>query len=49
MEPFRNEPYSDFTAPEPRTAYLEALETVATKLGGHVPLIIDGRPVPNPV
>lgn len=45
MEPFRNEPYSDFSAPEPRAAYLEALETVGTKLGGHVPLIIDGKPV----
>jgi 1-pyrroline-5-carboxylate dehydrogenase len=45
MEPFRNEPYSDFSTPEPRTAYREALETVATKLGGHVPLIIDGKPV----
>lgn len=45
MEPFRNEPYSDFSTDEPRAAYLEALDTVATKLGGHVPLIIDGRPV----
>ena len=45
MEPFRNEPYSDFSNPEPRAGYLEALETVATKLGGHVPLIIDGKPV----
>ncbi len=45
MEPFRNEPYSDFSDAAPRTAYLEALDTVASKLGGHVPLIIDGRPV----
>ncbi|MDJ0954942.1 MAG: aldehyde dehydrogenase family protein, partial [Acidimicrobiia bacterium] len=45
MEPFRTEPYSDFTAAEPKAAYLEAIETVLSKLGGHVPLIIDGRPV----
>ncbi len=45
MEPFRTEPYSDFTEAEPKAAYLEAIETVLSKLGGHVPLIIDGRPV----
>jgi 1-pyrroline-5-carboxylate dehydrogenase len=45
MEPYRNEPYSDFAAAEPRAAYLEALETVRSKLGGHIPLIIDGKPV----
>lgn len=45
MEPFRTEPYSDFTNPGPKAAYAEALETVMSKLGGHVPLVIDGRPV----
>ena len=45
MEPFRTEPYSDFTNPEPKAAYREALETVTSKLGGHVPLVIDGKPV----
>ncbi len=45
MEPFRTEPYSDFTAAEPKAAYEEAIETVLSKLGGHVPLIIDGKPV----
>ncbi len=45
MEPFRTEPYSDFTADEPKAAYLEAIDTVLSKLGGHVPLIIDGKPV----
>ncbi len=45
MDAFRNEPYSDFSAAEPRDAYLDALATVATKLGGHVPLVIDGKPV----
>lgn len=45
MEPFRNEAYSDFSAAGPRAEYAQALETVASKLGGHVPLIIGGRPV----
>lgn len=45
MEPFRNEAYSDFSAAGPREEYEQALETVASKLGGHVPLIIGGRPV----
>lgn len=45
MEPFRTEPYSDFTAASPRAAYLEAIETVLSKLGGHIPVIIDGKPV----
>ncbi len=45
MDPFRNEPYSDFTAPMPQRAYREAIEVVASKLGGHVPLIIGGKPV----
>jgi len=45
MEPFRTEPYSDFTDPGPQRAYLEAIETVVSKLGGHVPLVIGGKPV----
>lgn len=45
MEPFRTEPYSDFTAAEPKAAYSEAIDTVLSKLGGHVPLVIDGKPV----
>ncbi len=45
MEPFRTEPYSDFTAAEPKAAYLEAIETVMSKLGGHAPIVIDGKPV----
>ncbi len=45
MEPFRTEPYSDFSAAEPKAAYLEAIDTVLSKLGGHVPVIIDGKPV----
>lgn len=45
MEPFRTEPYSDFTDPGPQRAYQEAIETVVSKVGGHVPLIIGGKPV----
>lgn len=45
MEAFRNEPYSDFTSAEPQRAYRDALDTVMSKLGGHVPLVVGGRPV----
>jgi 1-pyrroline-5-carboxylate dehydrogenase len=45
MEPFRTEPYSDFASPEPQRAYREAIDTVVSKLGGHVPLVIGGKPV----
>jgi 1-pyrroline-5-carboxylate dehydrogenase len=45
MDPFRNEPYSDFSEPGPRKAYEEAIDIVVSKLGGHVPLIIGGKPV----
>jgi 1-pyrroline-5-carboxylate dehydrogenase len=45
MEPFRNEPYSDFSNDGPRAEYLEAIDTVKSKLGGHIPVIIDGKPV----
>ena len=45
MEPFRVEPYSDFSEPGSRDAYQEAIDTVLSKLGGHVPLIINGKPV----
>jgi 1-pyrroline-5-carboxylate dehydrogenase len=45
MDPFRNEPYSDFAASGPRRDYEEAIDIVVSKLGGHVPLIIGGKPV----
>lgn len=47
MEPFRTEPYSDFTDPANAVSYREAIDTVMSKLGGHVPLVIDGKPVPT--
>ncbi len=49
MEPFRNEPYSDFSTAASSDAYLEALDTVTSKLGGHVPVVIDGKPVATDV
>ncbi len=45
MEPFRNEPYSDFSTDGPQAQYLQAIDTVKSKLGGHIPVIIDGKPV----
>jgi 1-pyrroline-5-carboxylate dehydrogenase len=45
VEPYRTEPYSDFTASGPRAAYEHALDTVAGALGDHVPLVIGGEPV----
>lgn len=45
MEPFRTEAYSDFSTPGPRAEYEEAIATVLSKLGGHVPLVVGGKPV----
>ena len=45
MQPFRTEPYSDFGTPDARAAYQNAIDTVMSKLGGHVPLVIGGKPV----
>ncbi|HEY9073585.1 MAG TPA: aldehyde dehydrogenase family protein, partial [Desulfobaccales bacterium] len=47
LEPFRNEPLSDFADPAPAAAYREALAGVRRRLGGHHPLIIGGRAVDN--
>ena len=45
LEPFRNEPLSDFADPARAAAYREALAKVRRRLGGHWPLIIGGRTV----
>jgi 1-pyrroline-5-carboxylate dehydrogenase len=45
LEPFRNEPYSDFADPGRAAAYREALAEVRRRLGGHRPLIIGGQAV----
>jgi 1-pyrroline-5-carboxylate dehydrogenase len=43
--PFANEPLSDFTIPANNAAYREALALVRRRLGGHWPLVINGRQV----
>jgi len=40
---FRNEPHTDFSRRENREAFQEALDDVASQLGGEFPLIIDGK------
>ena len=45
LEPFRNEPLSDFADPARAAAYREALAAVRRRLGGHRPLIIGGATV----
>jgi len=45
VEPFRTEPYSDFTHPAPRAAYELALAGLRERLGGPVPVIIGGEAV----
>ncbi len=41
--PFENEPYVDFSQPEPRQRIREALKLVESQLGGEYPLIVGGR------
>ncbi len=45
LPPFQNEPPTDFSRPEERTAMRNALKEVRGKLGRSYPLIIDGRDV----
>ncbi len=45
LEPFRNEPLSDFSDPIRAAAYRDALAAVRRRLGGHRPLIIAGKAV----
>jgi len=42
---FQNEPLTDFSKAENRDAMKEALEEVASDLGGEYPLVIDGKAV----
>ncbi len=48
FEPYRNEPYSDFSQPGPRAAYELALAGVRSGLGGHHPMVIGGERVDAP-
>ncbi|MFQ5947626.1 MAG: L-glutamate gamma-semialdehyde dehydrogenase [Acidimicrobiia bacterium] len=45
FEPYRNEPYSDFSNPASKAAYEIAVAGIRERLGWHTPLIIGGRPV----
>ncbi len=45
FEPYRNEPYSDFTRPEAKAAYELALAGVRSGLGGHRTMVIGGHAV----
>ncbi|MCL4503246.1 MAG: L-glutamate gamma-semialdehyde dehydrogenase [Deltaproteobacteria bacterium] len=45
LEPFRNEPLSDFADPARAAAYRDALAQVRRRLGGHWPMIIGGRKI----
>ena len=42
---FRNEPYTDFSRPENKAAYQEALRSVRSRLGREYPLVIGGKRV----
>jgi 1-pyrroline-5-carboxylate dehydrogenase len=43
--PFRNEPLTDFNAPENVAAFSEAMESVRARLGEHYPLVIGGEAI----
>jgi RHH-type proline utilization regulon transcriptional repressor/proline dehydrogenase/delta 1-pyrroline-5-carboxylate dehydrogenase len=43
--PFSNQPVADFSRPEVRGTFPEALSRVRKKIGGHYPLLIDNAPV----
>lgn len=43
--PFRNQPHADFSRPESREAYAEALAALRRRLGAHYPLRIGGRDI----
>jgi 1-pyrroline-5-carboxylate dehydrogenase len=45
FEPYRPEPYSDFTVPANKAAYELALAGVSERFGSTYPLTIDGEPV----
>ncbi len=45
FEPYRTEPYSDFSQESVQTAYQEALETVRGQLGREYPLLVGGESV----
>lgn len=48
MEPFRNEPPTDFARDTARRDFVSALERVREQLGRHWPLVIDGAQIDTP-
>ena len=45
LDAFRTEPYSNFDEPAARVGYELGLAGVGSQLGGHAPVVIDGREV----
>ncbi len=45
LDPYRIEPYSDFTVTAAKRAYELAIAGVGAQLGGHSPLVIDGEEI----
>jgi 1-pyrroline-5-carboxylate dehydrogenase len=45
FEPYRNEPFTDFTDEQAAAAYRRALDDVGARLGGRWPLVIGGEHV----
>src|SRR5215468_7209756 len=43
LTPFKNEPYVDFSQPEPRAPMLAALKEVELQLGRSYPLVINSK------
>jgi 1-pyrroline-5-carboxylate dehydrogenase len=48
LDEFRNEPFTDFTTPENKTAFEAALAKVRDGLGREYPIIIDGEKISLP-
>lgn len=45
LQPYKHEPFTDFTIEENKQALLDAIKKVESELGGHYPLVINGERV----
>ncbi|WP_059104443.1 L-glutamate gamma-semialdehyde dehydrogenase [Shouchella shacheensis] len=45
LQPYKHEPFTDFTVEENQQAFRKAIQKVEASLGGHYPLIINGERV----
>jgi 1-pyrroline-5-carboxylate dehydrogenase len=43
--PFKNEPLTDFSKPENKKAFEQAIEKIKSKIGSEIPLIIGGEKI----